>query len=75
MIDDTGSHHMPSTSIGVASMDSDGSINLRLRADNASGLLGEVNVTYKPEDPQYVSILDHLGGLTPGQVKLVKPWP
>ncbi|HEY0491241.1 MAG TPA: hypothetical protein VGD30_17150 [Telluria sp.] len=31
--------------------------------------------TYTPRHPKYKEILRHLGGMKPGEVKGVKPWP
>jgi hypothetical protein len=33
------------------------------------------DVRYKPGHPEYRNILRHLGGMKPGEVKGVKPWP
>jgi hypothetical protein len=62
-------------SIGVATMASDGTIELRLRATGPGGMVGEGFLTYRPNDPQYGDILRHLGGLRPGETKSVPPWP
>jgi hypothetical protein len=32
-------------------------------------------MTYPPSHPEYRKVLDHIGGLEPGQKKLVPPWP
>jgi len=61
-------------SIGQATMDPDGTIVLQLRADGSGGSVGDALLRYPPNHPQYHSILDHLGGLRPGQVKSVPPW-
>lgn len=62
-------------SIGGASMDADGTITLRLRAEGPAGMIGEAALVYRPSDKDYGAILDHLGGLQPGQEKLVPPFP
>jgi hypothetical protein len=62
-------------SIGVATMGSDGTIELRLRATGPGRMVGEGFLTYPPSDPQYAEILRHLGGLKPGETKSVPPWP
>ncbi len=61
--------------IGTASMTSDRTINLQLRAEAESGMVGEAMLAYPPDHTQYQSILDHLGGLEPGEEKPVLPWP
>lgn len=61
-------------SIGEASMEPDGTIVLRLRAE-AQGVIGEGMLRYPPGDKQYKSILEHLGGLHPGEHKPVPPFP
>jgi hypothetical protein len=62
-------------SIGQASMKEDGTIVLRLRAETDDGVVGEALFTYSPIDENYDSILQHLGGLNPGETKPVPPWP
>ena len=53
------------SSIGVATMTPDGTITLRLRAEDG-GRIGEGNLTYKRGNPQYDAVLQHIGGLKPG---------
>ncbi len=60
-------------SIGQASMDPDGTIILRLRAVSPTAI-GDALLRYPPDHPQYKSILEHLGGLTPGEHKPVAPF-
>jgi hypothetical protein len=59
--------------IGDANMLGDGTIvvNLRRTADgiNVSGV-----VKYPINDPNYKKVLDHIGGMQPGEVKLVPAW-
>jgi hypothetical protein len=62
-------------SIGVATMQPDGTILLQLRAEGPGGLEGDALLTYPPADPDYANVLQHLGGLAPGQSKPVPPWP
>lgn len=53
--------------IGAAVMNADGTITLTLHSpDGADGVLA-----YKKNDPQYARILSHIGGIKPGQHKLV----
>jgi len=61
-------------SIGTATMRQDRTIVLDLIA-SGPGLLGDGRLTYSPGDPNYESILRHLGGLRPGEVKQVQPFP
>ena len=63
-------------SIGSARMKPDGTIVLQLRAtDPASGAMGDAQFEYPPGHPQYQEVLKHIGGLKPGEDKLVPPWP
>ena len=62
-------------SIGVATMDANGAITLRLRAEGPDGLVGESLFVYPPSHEDYQYVLDHLGGLEPGQSKPVPPFP
>jgi hypothetical protein len=62
-------------SIGTATMEDDGTIILMLTAEGEGGITGEGVLEYPPEDPEYQSILDHLGGLEPGETKRVPPFP
>ncbi len=60
--------------IGVATMETDGTIVLQLRA-TAPGVRGESRLTYPRTHEDYDAILTHLGGLRPGESKPVLPWP
>jgi hypothetical protein len=59
--------------IGDATMADDGTIvvNMRRTADgmNVSGI-----IKYRVNDPNYRDVLDHLGGMLPGETKLVPAW-
>jgi hypothetical protein len=61
-------------SIGVATMQQDGTIILQLRAESPGGIIGDSQIRYSPSDPKYQTVLAHLGGLAPGQSKPVPPW-
>lgn len=61
-------------SIGVATMLEDGTIALKLRAESGS-TVGHSHFEYKPDDPQYKEIREHIGGINKGEEKLVPPWP
>lgn len=62
-------------SIGEATMREDGTLVLQLRAEGPAGLIGDGQVTYAPDHPDYQEVIDHLGGIRPGQKKPVPPWP
>lgn len=53
----------------------DGTITLNLRAEGSRGEIGDAALAYKRDHPQYRQVLDHLGGLKPGEDKCVRPWP
>jgi len=61
--------------IGTATMAPDGTITLWLRADLPGGGHAHGTLVYPPDHPQYQAILDHIGGLKPGETKPVLPWP
>jgi hypothetical protein len=61
--------------IGVATMEPDGTIVLRLRATGPGGLHGEGLMRYPVSDARYRDILRHIGPLEPGETKPVPPWP
>lgn len=62
-------------SIGIASMDADGTVVLQLRAEGPGGAVGDALVRYPKSHAKYESVLEHLGGLRPGEKKPVPPWP
>jgi hypothetical protein len=58
-------------SIGMARMLTDGSILIGVGAgDRAQAVL-----QLMPGDTQYQPLLDHIGGLKPGETKSIPPWP
>jgi hypothetical protein len=61
-------------SIGVATMEKDGTIVLQLRAEGPGGILGDGLLRYPPDHPDYTKVLDYVGGLTKGHAKKVPPW-
>ena len=61
--------------IGDARMDKDGVIHAWLRADLPEGGHGDRFIKIHPKDESYQEWLKHLGGLKPGETKLVPPWP
>lgn len=62
-------------SIGVATMEADGTIVLMLRAEGPGAARGDARITYPRGHKEYDSVLQHLGGLKPGESKPVPPWP
>jgi len=78
----SGCAHKPSTptgnppdSIGIAWMENDGTLVMQLTARDSNRTLGDALLRYKPTDPQYRRMLDHVGDLKPGQTNSVPPWP
>lgn len=61
--------------IGVANMDDEGTITLLLKAEHESGVAGHAQFMFPKGHERYHEILDHVGGLEPGDEKLVPPWP
>ena len=62
-------------SIGEARMKDDGTVVLTLRADGPGKTVGDALLEYKRDHPQYQKVLEHLGGLKPGERKPIPPWP
>lgn len=63
-------------SIGMATMEQDGTIVLLLRAEEVGGTtIGDACLQYPPTHPDYQEILSHLGAIKPGESKPVLPWP
>ncbi len=62
-------------SIGEARMLEDGTLVLDLRAEDASGRRGDARRVYMKDHPRYRAVLDHLGGMKPGESKPIPPWP
>lgn len=61
--------------IGRARMLGDGTVVLNLRAEDGSGTVGHGQLRYPPSHKDYQRVLDHLGGLQPGEEKPVPPFP
>jgi hypothetical protein len=59
--------------IGDATMLDDGTIVFNLRR-TADGIHVSGVVRYLVNDPNYKRVLDHIGGMQPGEVKLVPAW-
>jgi hypothetical protein len=62
-------------SIGSATMEEDGTLVLMLRATGPGPAVGDALLRYPPSHPGYQKMLNHLGGLKPGETKLVPPFP
>ena len=59
--------------IGDAVMEDDGTIVVRLRR-TADGIHVSGTVSYRVDSPHYKEVLNHLGGMKPGETKLVPAW-
>ena len=69
-------YDMQSEYIGIAEMEADGTIVLRLNAPLDGGAtVGHGYFSYPIGAPQYQDILRHVGPLEPGENKPVRPWP
>lgn len=64
----------PTETIGVAKMETDGTIVMDLRA-TGPGMTGDARIVYPKDHKDYQMIIDHLGGLAPGETKPVPPFP
>jgi hypothetical protein len=56
-------------------MDPDGTIILWLSAEEPGKIHGDARLAYPPGSKDYRMVLEHLGGLKPGQTKPVPAWP
>lgn len=61
--------------IGMATMDPDGTIVLNLVATSDTGDKGVGQLRYPMDHPQFMKIMRHLGGITPGATVPVRPFP
>jgi hypothetical protein len=61
-------------SIGVARMLVDGTILVGVPGPEA-GSRARAVLMVEPGDTNYQSIIDHVGGLKPGETKSIPPWP
>ncbi|HMI98128.1 MAG TPA: hypothetical protein VK479_16585 [Micropepsaceae bacterium] len=64
----------PVPSVGVATMLENGTILVGIRGPAPGGPLQAV-LMVEPGDTNYQQIIDHLGGLKPGETKSIPPWP
>lgn len=69
-----GENHSAAQSIGMARMLADGTILIGV-ATGGSGDRAQAVLELKPGDTQYQPVLDHIGGLKPGETKPIPPWP
>jgi hypothetical protein len=60
-------------SIGVATMLQNGTILVGVGGPDAARARAVLMV--EPGDTNYQSIIDHVGGLKPGETKPIPPWP
>ena len=61
-------------SVGVATMLADGTILVGVPGPEA-GSRARAVLMVEPGDGNYQSIIDHVGGLKPGETKSIPPWP
>ena len=64
----------PPPNVGMIRMFADRTIELRLRS-LPPGPIAETLVRYKPGDASYKESIDHVGGLSPNETKMLPPWP
>ena len=64
----------PETTIGAATMLSDGTLSVQFRATADTGAIGDALIVLRPEDPRYKEFIEHIGDLKPGETKAVRPW-
>jgi|JI10StandDraft_1071094.scaffolds.fasta_scaffold35641_4 hypothetical protein len=62
-------------SIGVATLNADGTLVLQLRAEGPGGLEGDALFEYRPTDRDYAEILAHVGPIAVGESRPVRPFP
>lgn len=65
----------PPQYIGYCWMEADGTIRMFLRAEGPGGIVGHAYPEYRPGDPDYQKILDHVGPMKPGDNRPVPAWP
>jgi hypothetical protein len=68
-----------SDSIGAATMESDGTLKLQLRAEGPGGIVGDALLVYPPTHADYAMVKKHLeqngGPMKPGDSRPVAPFP
>lgn len=60
-------------SIGVATMEKDGTIRMQLRSED-HGMIAEALKIVKPGDHDYQDTIKHLNGIKPGEAKSIPPY-
>ena len=63
----------PGPAIGIATMQPDGTIAVRVRIGPRSDQ--EAILVLVPGDSNYQRMIEHVGGLIPGESKPIPPWP
>jgi hypothetical protein len=61
--------------IGSATMMPDGTLVLDLVAEGPEGEIGIARILRDASHPRYAAWIEHLGGMKPGEEKIVPPWP
>ena len=65
------------TSVGVAKLHEDETLEVLLRASDENAKekrLGDAMFFYKKDQKEYQDIINHVGGLKPGESKPIPPW-
>src|SRR5579864_4200509 len=69
-----GENPAPAPAIGVATMLQNGAILVGVRGPDAESSLQGI-LMVEPGDSTYQQLIDHVGGLKPGETKPIPPWP
>ena len=64
-----------SATIGTATMREDGTIVMRIGSNSEATGKGEARILYDKDHEKYQMIIEHLGGIQPGEEKSIPPWP
>lgn len=65
----------PAENVGSAYMETDGTLEMRLRTETDDGTIGEAYLVIPPGDPRYASMVKHLDNIKPGEGRTIKPFP
>jgi hypothetical protein len=60
--------------IGSATMMTDGTLVLTLRAEGPGGVVGHGQFVYAPDHPEYETVKNHIGQIDVDQTRPVPPW-